>query len=1027
MGRYGPGIAPVSPYVQPMISATQPPPTFATSPAAGAPGGATAPGLGESDENPFGEALVSDPAEAREMIEEAVRLHEDEVLHGIKPVVIAVDLDPRTAPGSDEVLLERSVEMTAMVNPLFDAVMIASGAERVGNSDRTYSVSLSKKTGNREDVYRILRALPGIGLIGEKGEVERTHKRGNKLPAAGIAGIEQMIRRGSLFDGVSSGHFDPTTRQHVGNPIGKALSAGKQKVVSSLGGGGAYISVGQWANGKAGLPQLRCYEHSVVSVVEGPEGRMFIKVMTSWSPHRGFHHRDQEYTETDRIRDPATGRYENQPVKKTRKILVPHKGIYFYEGAADLHKMKMASTREPAAVTPAEAVAMLEVAREWGFEVEDRCGIERLAARLREVCLVERLPTSPGLARLVVGRQVRLGEDLLGAVAPLNGNADCDVRVMEIASTEATGIVEKVRSAEPGVEVIFDPRVADVIGMADAKPVIDSRKVGELDQADLDVVGSWPIRRPDECFLPLSPDQEECVALHKATGIGFCNGSDVGFGKTVVTCQAQRDLARTTPAFRALTVVEANMISDEWAPHYEKWFPEAHLGLFTAASLRNGLDDFLDAAGDEPAVVLISRDVMAKCAEEIAERSARDGCWHEFVVDEGDFVENTGSKQTKVLWQLRPFFGRAVITTGTAVDKSLDSYGRIVSFVRNEPKIFLGNKMSQRFDMALEDDRAAMHRAMGPVLFRRNTNGPDVDFQTVELRPSEAELALAQGATVELRRLLEAAIEKERLSRRLAEDDPRRVEVNTELRRIRGAVLGAITLTRQAACDPAALIGSESTGVALLEAANLIEPAIRDGGTKRAWTCDRVEEWDAADEPTLIFCDSASAAVKLRDELATRGIAAGLFMGGPKKAREQAKASFNCGEVNVLILTAAGRRGHNLPRASVVVMYDLPWVPRWLIQRIGRARRMNSKVDMIEVVVPVMIGTVEVRVAAVLIPRAMRALLALDADRGIDISQTMLGKAAASLTEVVPEEDQGDEQSLFKMAEEMVGVNVAVP
>ena len=53
---------------------------------------------------------------------------------------------------------------------------------------------------------------------------------------------------------------------------------------------------------------------------------------------------------------------------------------------------------------------------------------------------------------------------------------------------------------------------------------------------------------------------------------------------------------------------------------------------------------------------------------------------------------------------------------------------------------------------------------------------------------------------------------------------------------------------------------------------------------------------------------------------------------------------------------------------------------------------MNSKVSRIKVVVPVMIGTVEVRVAAVLIPRAMTALLALDAHRGVDIAKTMMGK-----------------------------------
>lgn len=995
------GIASWATYVQPMTDATTTTalltPSFAV------------PGEAEKPTNRFYEGRTDYRSEARQIVDAAVAEHGKGVIEGMKPVVIGAALDPRIDLDSDEALLEQSVEITAMVNPLFDAVMIASGAERIG--ERTYGVSLSKKTGNRNDVLRILRALPVVGLIQQKDEVERIHKRGNKLTASNYYHrIESLVQDSSLFSG---GAQD--------NSVREALMAGQEKVAAL--GGGSYVNHNHFADGQAKYEGLRCFEHSVVSVIEGPEGRMFIKVMTAWSPHRGFTYREREYTDYERGYNEATKQWEQMTVQKTEKVLVPHKGICFYEGAANLHKMKMAAVGDPATVTPAEAVSMVEVAREWGFEIEDGGVVERLAKRLRKLCVVEREPASPGLARLVVGSRVKLDADLKKQVAPLHEIERPAVRVMEVASTEATGIVESVRGSQPGVEVIFDPRVADVIAMADARPVIDARMLDELDDEEMEAVEDFRVRRPGECFLPLNPDQEECVALHKATGIGFCNGSEVGFGKTVVTVQAQRDLARVTPGFRALAVVEANMIPDEWAPHYERWFPEAHVATFTAAQVKSELDAFMDAAGDEPAVLLISREVMAKCVDEIAERSARDGYWHEFVVDEGDFIENTGSKQTKVLWELRPFFRRAVIASGTPVDKSLDSKGRIIAFVRNEPKIFVGNKMSQRFDMAVEEDRIAMHRAMGPVLFRRNTDGPPIDVEVVQLEPNESEIALAEGATTELRRLLQVAIEKEKLARRLPEDDPRRVEVNAELKRVRGAVLGAITLTRQAACDPAALMGSESTGVQLLEAANLIQPAIRDGGTKRAWTCDRVEEWVAAEEPTLIFSDSSSAAVKLRDELKSRGIEAGLFMGGSRKAREAAKAAFNSGETNVLILTAAGRRGHNLPRASVVVMYDLPWVPRWFIQRVGRARRMNSKVEVIKVVVPVMLRTVEVRVAAVLIPRAMKALLALDAHRGVDISQTMMGKAAAALTEVVDEDDQGDEKSLFQMAAEFLDLD----
>ncbi len=65
----------------------------------------------------------------------------------------------------------------------------------------------------------------------------------------------------------------------------------------------------------------------------------------------------------------------------------------------------------------------------------------------------------------------------------------------------------------------------------------------------------------------------------------------------------------------------------------------------------------------------------------------------------------------------------------------------------------------------------------------------------------------------------------------------------------------------------------------------------------------------------------------------------------------------------------------------------MSWMPSDYGQRVGRARRIGSENEEIESVIMLSKDTLEERVGAILVPRAMQALMALDASRGVDVSK----------------------------------------
>ncbi len=96
-------------------------------------------------------------------------------------------------------------------------------------------------------------------------------------------------------------------------------------------------------------------------------------------------------------------------------------------------------------------------------------------------------------------------------------------------------------------------------------------------------------------------------------------------------------------------------------------------------------------------------------------------------------------------------------------------------------------------------------------------------------------------------------------------------------------------------------------------------------------------------EPALIFLNHREAAERTRDELAQRGIQAGVYHGGMEQPdRERALIQFRNGSVRYLITTDLAARGLDIPEMKYVIHYHLPLKGHEFVHRNGRTARMHA-------------------------------------------------------------------------------------
>ncbi|WP_217924476.1 DEAD/DEAH box helicase [Miltoncostaea oceani] len=843
----------------------------------------------------------------RALIDEAIKAKGVDAMRDLQPLALSITPTGRfDARNPAHYLDQQAFEITPVVDPLFEAVMVTVGAVPVGR--RSFSVNVGEKASPRP-LAAVIEAIPTITLYPAE-RAERNERDG--------IGDERAHNMGSQVSYIVTQ-----------TPAGAAAFTGNTWAIFNA----------QRNHGTGAFRRCAIY-------LSETKGRLFFRICTA---HSAGKKRTWAFDEIEGV------------------------------SLTNMHLMRPSEVSDPMLVSADVALRQVMAAEAEGLRIIDpKKVLPSIKRNVRRVAVAMAVPGSPGMARLVLGSQ----HNSSGALV--------DSRVVG-----AGAVVETLASLgqDETALVALDPRVSDITRVQVASPVACET----LPEA-------------------LRPFQQEMVGRHLATTIGVVNGCAPGTGKTVMSLAAWREKGLAIPQWRGLCVVPKPVLS-QWGQEAEKFFPEARVLVLRSGDLEVSLARAEQEAGIEPLLAICSYDAARRNTDALCARQ-----WDDLGCDEAAILNSVGSGRTKALWRIRDHASVAVAMTGTPIDKSLDDLGIIGAWARNEQEMFHGERrLSRRFVATEPASVASMWDALGPFIFRRDRSEiadqlPAITTQTLLLDPEPAEKALAEGARHELRAMYDRLVAAVEAAGSLDPDSPDFEIAKSELRAARGAVLGGVTLARAACCDPQAVKNSSSAGAALLDNAGLIDPAVKTGGTKRREIINLIVDQVGNGEAVLMFTDFSGVCDSLASGLREAGVRCGTYSGSDtEREREADKAAFMRGDLDCLILTGAGREGLNLQRASVVINYDLPWVPRQLIQRIGRAARFGSSADRLQVIIPILAGTIEERVAAVLIPRAMTALAVLDVHRGIDARETEIGLAISGLTEAISDEEKEGQESMFAL------------
>lgn len=712
-------------------------------------------------------------------------------------------------------------------------------------------------------------------------------------------------------------------------------------------------------------------------------------------------------------------------------------------GKVDLNHRAPSRYRDPKPMYGAEAVAVADWGRAEGFTIVNLDGddaIELLSLAAARTVTAWPTPGRPAQATAAVGRRVHHdARDTLGAPAPAQSQT---VTFAEVTSDVLSLGTSSLRAENVSVH----PGSADVAKMSTAVPV-NNPDTGELRDYQRTAVGMHlatevgfvnalaPGMGKTICSFDAMRRRAAVRPGYRALALTEANVRDqwsteaqTWFPEATVfqlTSRSQTDEldeVLTAAGDRPVVVVTSYALatSAHAIPidaHTRVVEPVAE-GDVAAVGAQLSLFDL--AVADEPSVdthpvldlnpTVDDEDLSSTNDEFNVEHADQLGMlltrirWDDLFADEAMGLRNTGTNLSRALWRLRDCAQVAVALTGTPIHKSLDDLGRMLAWCRNDQVMFNGYRLSKLFpDLSNPEIINGFVTAIGPLVFRRDKSEISDDIPTVvteveRIEPTLEERTLASAARNELKAAYDELMSWLELAQRDDPDNPEFLDVAAQLRSARGALLGGSTLARLAASDPAALLTSESAGAALLASQGLIQAATQRRGSKRAWAVDYCTRRVPEGERILIFTEFSSVARGIIADLANdTDLRVGEVLGGGGARRDRHVRDFANGDLDVLVCTAAGERGLNLQTATTVIHYDLPWTPDGIVQRTGRVERIGATAETVKVVFPIMVGTIEERVAGLVVARAVTSMQALDIHRGVDASRTDMGRALSGL------------------------------
>jgi HKD family nuclease len=112
---------------------------------------------------------------------------------------------------------------------------------------------------------------------------------------------------------------------------------------------------------------------------------------------------------------------------------------------------------------------------------------------------------------------------------------------------------------------------------------------------------------------------------------------------------------------------------------------------------------------------------------------------------------------------------------------------------------------------------------------------------------------------------------------------------------------------------------------------------------------------DLSNGKVILFSQYKDTVEYLEEELSHLGFRVLGYNSGVKNLRPVVDSNFDANHTNptddydILVTTDSLSEGVNLHRSNKVINYDIPWNPTLVIQRVGRANRIGTKFDAIEI------------------------------------------------------------------------------
>lgn len=431
--------------------------------------------------------------------------------------------------------------------------------------------------------------------------------------------------------------------------------------------------------------------------------------------------------------------------------------------------------------------------------------------------------------------------------------------------------------------------------------------------------------------------QDLFVSSYLASRRGLVNALEPGLGKTVCAAASMREKAVRVPEagrYLALVTVPGLTLLDQWRRELGRFFPEAAVHVPADVAAAQALRGALETATG-PHVVVASTDLLSKHTEQLTLP------WDDLIVDEGAFLRNPASVRSEALWQLREHAAAAMVLTGTPAETSGADVVKLVAFARGDRPLLRDGVGS---------DVTEARSWLGPLVFHRTRADVGDELPSGVLTVAQIPAPAAEAALGDA------------LSRQLADYVTQTATPGRAGASARIKVTSTLTACRLASTDPATFASSKYA-----DQVRELASAAGNSAAKAAWVLESLAAWAANGQRVLVISDFAGALVRLNLGAASAGMRTCLVGSSQTPAqRAKAVADFTAGEVDVLMTSLVGQVGLNLQAADVVVHLDVPVSPTAMTQRVARAIRLGSTKPEVQLVVPVLAGTVEERLCDVL-------------------------------------------------------------